>query len=156
MKKIVITIICIILCVSCSVIFVACNDWNKTSDDNTTHTEEPGMEEPGTDEPGTDEPNIDDLSVIIEGFSFNNENGFISVPNSQEVFTFNEIVEVNPNSTWELSLDIYGLLPITTNTIQLSVGDNYVYLLVASEISESSRLYTCLLYTSDAADEARV
>ena len=60
MKKIVITIICIILCVSCSAIFVACNDWDKTPDDNNTHTEEPSTEEPGTEEPGTEEPGTEE------------------------------------------------------------------------------------------------
>lgn len=60
MKKIAITIICIILCVSCSVIFAACNDWNKTPNDNTIHTEELDTVEPGTEEPGTDEPSTID------------------------------------------------------------------------------------------------
>lgn len=150
LKKTIVLILSIILCVACVSIMVACNSNKKTSGD-TSHiapsTDEPGTDDPITEEPDTDtsdtdEPSIDDLSVIIEGFSFDNENGYISVPNSQEVFTFNELVKVNPDSTWELSLDIYDLLPITTNTIQLSVGDNYVYLLVTSEISESSRLYT--------------
>ena len=130
-KKNVIIILSVILCIACSAIMVACNS-NDTPSDDISHIETPD----------TDESSLDDLSIIIEGFSFDNTNGFISVANSQEVFTFNEKVKVNSNSTWELSLDIYGLLPITTNTIQLSVGDNCVYLLVTSKNSESSRLYT--------------
>lgn len=130
MKKIITAIICMTFCISCSTIFVACNDGNKMPNDDSIHVEESGTEEP-----------VDELSIIIEGFSFDDRNGFISVPNSQEVFTFNDIVKVNSNSIWELSLDIYGLMPIKTNTIALHEGDNYVYLLVTSK-TEKSKLYT--------------
>ena len=75
-KKNVIIILSVILCIACSAIMVACNS-NDTPSDDISHIETPD----------TDESSLDDLSIIIEGFSFDNTNGFISVANSQEVFS---------------------------------------------------------------------
>lgn len=92
----------------------------------------------------TDETLIGKQAEIVSApaFTFDGLNGFVSVANNTEAFSFIGQVTVSERATWQISTDIYGVNSIPTKTVPLTVGDNLFYLLVTSGDGETITLYT--------------
>ncbi len=79
--------------------------------------------------------------VSAEGITFENNEGFIAVPNTKESFSFSDIVTVSENATWAVSKDAYGFETSLTKSFPLVVGDNKIYIIVVAEDGVNTSVY---------------
>ena len=101
-----------------------------------------GDEPPTTQLSGTD--------IIFSGAQQKNteEMGsllYIEFSNSKLVLSFSDYITVNESSTWSVSLDIYGNIPITSKTVNLEEGDNLYYILVTAS-NGNSKQYIIMIH----------
>lgn len=76
-----------------------------------------------------------------EIFVVNNKNLYVEVNNSIDSFDFNNKIIVNNDYSYTLYKDKEGLFEVSTNVIDLSVGDNVNYLLIRDS-KQNKTLYT--------------
>lgn len=85
-----------------------------------------------------DQPN----DIVFDScFSLNENEVYTEVNNNVSIFSFNGKIQTNNDCTFTIFSDIQGLIEIPTNTIELSVGNNYCYLLLKT-INNQKSLYT--------------
>lgn len=121
MKKFYSLILTLILIIPCMFCLTACKN---------------GEEPPATQLSGTD--------IIFSGAQQKNteEMGsllYFTCSNSKLVLSFSDYITVNETSTWSVSLDIYGNIPITSKTVNLEEGDNLYYILVTAQNGDSKQ-----------------
>jgi hypothetical protein len=81
--------------------------------------------------------------ISANGFEIDETNMYIEVPDSTTIYSFIDQIAVSSSATWELYSDITGENQIATKTIDLSFGDNTVYVLVKKD--DKIKLYTCVV-----------
>lgn len=64
---------------------------------------------------------------------------YVTFPNSKLVLSFSDYITIRESSTWSVSLDIYGNIPITSKTVSLEEGDNLYYILVSASNGDSKQ-----------------
>lgn len=143
MKKIFRAFLSICLTLSCVFLLSACGD--KLMDDNgdltspsiLTPSESPVQQLGPTDISfdGAITKDTQDLGSLL----------YVTSPNSKLVFSFSDYVKVNENSTWSVSFDISGNIPVTSKTVSLDVGDNLYYILVTSS-NGNSKQYIVMIH----------
>jgi len=70
---------------------------------------------------------------------------YVEFPNSKLVLSFSNYITVAESSTWSVSLDIYGNIPITSKTVNLEEGDNLYYILVTAA-NGNSKQYIIMIH----------
>ena len=66
--------------------------------------------------------------------------------NNQLVCKLEDYVECNPKTTWSLSRDLSGNNPITSKTIELSLGDNPLYYIYVTDKNQQHDTYIILIH----------
>lgn len=83
----------------------------------------------------------EDLGIVsATGFEIDGTNMYIEVPNITTTYSFINLITVSPSATWDLYNDITATNKIASKTINLSIGDNKVYILVSK--NDEIMLYT--------------
>jgi hypothetical protein len=95
-----------------------------------------------TNENGNTDENQETKFTRFNGFTANGEGVYlIAVSNINEIFNFNDFVEVDNNSSWQLTADIQGSQIIFSRIVALTVGDNTFYVQVTAD-DNSVEVYT--------------
>lgn len=83
----------------------------------------------------------EDLGIVsATGFEIDGTNMYIEVPNITTTYSFINLITVSSSATWDLYNDITATNKIASKTINLSIGDNKVYILVSK--NDEIMLYT--------------
>lgn len=69
--------------------------------------------------------------------------------NNQLVCKLEDYVECNPKTTWTLSKDLSGNNPITSKTIELSLGDNPLYYIYVTDKDQRHDTYILLIHRNN-------
>lgn len=73
---------------------------------------------------------------------------YVTYPNSKSVLSFSDYITVNETSSWSVSLDFYGNIPIKSKTVALQEGDNIYYILVTA-LNGNSKQYIILIHRTE-------
>jgi len=130
-------ILCLLLCLLMLVcIFVACDigDVPTTDESQDSETKENGkLSDESKDPDPTPDSDIDpepvENGIQFKTLSADGTNVYGKVSNATEIFSFLNEITVNGTATYVVSLDIYGMQPVVTKTVTLTVGDNVFYVL---------------------------
>lgn len=71
---------------------------------------------------------------------------YLYVSNEQIVLKFNDYVEIDSLSKWELSTDITGNNKISSKTVELVVGDNPLYYIYVTDKNDQHETYIVLVH----------
>ena len=141
MKKFIITLLMLMLCVSTALFTASCSEDQESSSAPESivesNTESVIESESETESEIVDEQSfIEFKTLTVDGLTV-----YGKVSNETTTFSFINEIRTDKNCKYEVSLDIYGVQLVISKTIALNVGDNVVYV-IEFKNDEPINLYT--------------
>ena len=144
MKKFIITLLMLMLCVSTALFTISCDKATKpsTNKGESSLDTESVIESESTAESETESEIVNDQSFIeFKTLTVDGLTVYGKVSNETTTFSFINEICTDKNCKYEVSLDIYGVQLVMSKTIALNVGDNVVYV-IEFKNDEPMNLYT--------------